>query len=320
MKKKICLLLVLLVLAVLLTGLLKQRVEITQEIKQVKLPDNLEEYLLESEAEVSNLKSKTEKKIIWANDSREKTDLAIIYLHGFSATRQETAPLADELADKLEANLFYTRLTGHGKSGSELNNAELNDWLNDTWEAFEIGKELGEEVVVIGSSTGATLATWLALEEEIDQLAALILLSPNYAVQNPLAGLASSSLFRMFEPLLANWEHDFTEVNKKHGQYWTKEYPLTATFSMFDLIELVKQANLENIDLPVQILYSPDDQVVKPEKIKEVFKLFTSQQKELLAINDVGDPSNHVLAGDILSPVNTELIKEQILQFLAEID
>jgi hypothetical protein len=33
-----------------------------------------------------------EKKIIWAGEAAQKTPLSIVYLHGFSATRQERAP------------------------------------------------------------------------------------------------------------------------------------------------------------------------------------------------------------------------------------
>ncbi|MDD4273595.1 MAG: hypothetical protein PHG14_07705 [Desulfobacter postgatei] len=38
-----------------------------------------------------------------------------VYIHGFSATRKETAPLSDLVAKTLNANLFYTRLSGHGR-------------------------------------------------------------------------------------------------------------------------------------------------------------------------------------------------------------
>lgn len=96
-----------------------------------------------------------EKTIIWANDSREKTPLSIIYLHGFSATCRETAPVFDRVAEKLGANLFYTRLTGHGRDSEAMGEVTLNAFLNDAMEAWEIGRTIGEEVIIVGTSTGA---------------------------------------------------------------------------------------------------------------------------------------------------------------------
>ncbi|HXV99346.1 MAG TPA: hypothetical protein VEC93_13065, partial [Anaerolineae bacterium] len=134
--------------------------------RPIDLPEDLDGYLAESEAQFPDLISDTGKTIIWANAAKTKTPLALIYLHGFTATRQEAAPLCDNIAARLGANLFYTRLTGHGRSGQALGAAMANDWLNDTLEALEIGKRLGDKVIVIGSSTGGTLATWHALQAD----------------------------------------------------------------------------------------------------------------------------------------------------------
>ena len=54
----------------------------------------------------------------------------------------------------------------------------VNDWLNDTWEAYQIGQQLGERVIVIGVSTGGTAATWLATQPETSSLMATVLISP----------------------------------------------------------------------------------------------------------------------------------------------
>lgn len=66
--------------------------------------------------------------------------LNLVYLHGISATRQETAALAEIVAKRLEANLFYTRLTGHGRTGEALLDGSVRAWFNDTVEAFDIGQ------------------------------------------------------------------------------------------------------------------------------------------------------------------------------------
>jgi alpha-beta hydrolase superfamily lysophospholipase len=111
-------------------------------------------------------------------------------LHGFSATRQDTAPLASKVAQGLGANLFETRFTGHGSTDPQaMLEGSVHRWLNDTAEALEIGKRLGEHVIVIGTSTGATLATVIFDQHPSrkEGVAALVFVSPNFGVPDPNA-------------------------------------------------------------------------------------------------------------------------------------
>ena len=62
-----------------------------------------------------------QKEIVWANPAtKTKTPLAIVYIHGFSASKGEVRPLPDKVASALGANLFFTRLTGHGEDGAAM--------------------------------------------------------------------------------------------------------------------------------------------------------------------------------------------------------
>jgi pimeloyl-ACP methyl ester carboxylesterase len=150
-----------LVLAViLLVFFAGPRVSLEPDLKPIALPEDLDEYLKQSEAAFSDIVPGAEKTIIWANPEKTKTTLAVIYLHGYSATRQETAPLSEHIAKKLGANLFCTRLSGHGRGGAAMAEACANDWLNDSLEALAIGKRLGEKIIIISVSTGGTLAAW----------------------------------------------------------------------------------------------------------------------------------------------------------------
>ena len=69
------------------------RVAVDTELAPISLPVDLDSYLAASEAQFSDIVPNTEKTIIWASEPGQKTDIAVVYLHGFSATRQETAPL-----------------------------------------------------------------------------------------------------------------------------------------------------------------------------------------------------------------------------------
>lgn len=52
----------------------------------------LDDWLASQEASVPGIKSGNAKGIVWAKNPGQKTPWAVVYLHGFSASRLETAP------------------------------------------------------------------------------------------------------------------------------------------------------------------------------------------------------------------------------------
>ena len=96
---------------------------IDPRVTQPALPGDLDAWLAAAERSQQDIVPGTEKSIVWAHADRRRTPLAIIYLHGYSATRKEVEPLCDRLAAQLGANLYYTRLAGHGREGRALGQA-----------------------------------------------------------------------------------------------------------------------------------------------------------------------------------------------------
>lgn len=311
--------LIVLVAVVWVLFLLGPRVEIDTAVLPPQLPDDLDVYLQAAEARFPDIVPGAEKKIFWAGKPGVKTPLSIVYLHGFSATRQETAPLAEEVAARLGANLFCTRYTGHGRTGEAMGKAAVNDWINDTWEAFEIGKRIGEKVVVIGVSTGGSAAIWLASRPDVPELAALVLISPNFG---PKDGKAEILLWPWAEKIataLMGEELNWESVNEAHGRYWTLHYPTRATLPMMGLVKLARQVRPDAISVPVLVIYSPDDDVVNPRRTEAFYNRLAVEKKALVAVPDPADPYHHVLAGDILGAKNTPFVREQVLAFLAQV-
>ena len=148
----------------------REPVDTTIRFDPATIGSDPDAYLARQEADVPNLRRNAQKEIVWAYPaSRAKTPLAIVYVHGFSAAKAEVRPLPDEVAARRSgANLFYTRLTGHGRDGAAMEQAAVNDWLNDLAEAVAIGRRIGDRVVVIGTSTGGTLATFGATRSGSD--------------------------------------------------------------------------------------------------------------------------------------------------------
>jgi hypothetical protein len=95
-------------------------------------PD-IDSYLSQSEAAHAGVKPGLAKTVIW-NDpaARHKTPLSLVYIHGFSASRKDIAPVIESMAGTLRANAFLTRLTAHGRvTPAEFATVIPQDWLND---------------------------------------------------------------------------------------------------------------------------------------------------------------------------------------------
>ncbi len=281
------------------------------------LPDDLDRFLAESEGRVVDLIPGTEKKIIRADSvSRARTPFAVVYVHGFSATRQETVPLADRVAARLGANLFYTRLTGHGSTGTALAQATLEQWQADVGEAMAIGRRLGESMILMGVSTGAALILQAVALAPSPDIHAMVLMSPNFLPRNRLARLLLWPFGWTIVRLLHGPTYKMKTINELQARYWTTKYPSIAALDLMKLVKDVRNVRYEDIVTPTLVLYSRNDRIVDPEETEKYFAKLGATHKQLIEITNAEDPKQHVLAGDILSPGATDPVCEKILAFL----
>lgn len=282
-------------------------------------PDAIEAYLQAGEGRFRDaLRRRAHKEIVWHHPDRRRTGLAIVYLHGFSASHRELAPIPERLASLQGANLFNTRLTGHGLPGLALANASLADWQADAREALEIGRHIGQKVVVMGMSTGATLGVWLAAQAPT-QIAALILMSPNFGLRSPLARLLpyrwGRLLLRPFSNRIRSWQ----PLNSDHGYYWTTRYPVRALFPVGRLMAQVRLLNPADISPPVLMIVSPRDRIINTRLAAKIFKRFVNPQNRFIYFEGSQDPEDHILGGEIVSPASTGTLIREIMVFLGKI-
>ncbi len=311
----------------ILIFLVGPRIEMDGTIHPLTLPDNpiqLDHYLQDQENQFPDLIPGTEKSIVWTAKPGQRTKYAVVYIHGFSASRQDTAPLAEIIANRLQANLHHTRLTGHGRGSEAMREGSVNAWLNDTVEAFEIGKQLGDKVILIGNSTGGTAAVWLATQTDLrtgedSALHAAILLSPNFAPADRRATMLTWPWGKQIATLLVGEERIVPIRSLAHEKYWTTTHPIEALLPMMGLVKLTISKPLEEIRTPMLAIYAPDDNLIDTQAIVEKFGRIGSQSKQLLIFSPQKSLSSHTLAGDILAPSGTEPVAEMILQFLRSI-
>lgn len=279
-------------------------------------------YLAAQEARFDDITQGTEKRIVWAGPTGVKTALSIVYLHGFSATSEEIRPVPDDVAAAMGANLFFARLAGHGRGGDAMAEPRAGDWITDTAEALAIGRRIGDRVLVISTSTGGTLAAIAAADPDLapdlmQHVAGIVFVSPNFGLNNPASAILEMPLARYWGPLVAGKERSFDVLNEAHGTYWTSRYPTVALMPMGAVIRYARGLDYADAGVPALFLLSDADQVVRADLSRGVAEDWGAGAKVVaITPGPEDDPYHHVIAGDILSPGQTENTVQEILDWL----
>ncbi len=318
MKKKIFFLIIVLA-GIFVISLHLTRYKIDEKINPSSVPASIAEldsYLNKSESKFKDIVPGAEKKIIWAAQNHEQTEYAVVYIHGFSASRQEVAPLPELVAKDLNANLYYTRLKGHAENHDAFAESSANDWLNDAVEAFEIGKKIGRKVILMGTSTGSSLIIWLVNQEQYRKdTASVVLISPNFYPANKLIKLFLYPAGVEFSKLIYGNERYWEPENASVARYWNHKYRWEAITPMILLVDNNKNIPYEKINTPALFIYTSNDKVIDTDEIVKKFALYGSKNKKLLNLIQC---KNHVMAGDIYSPESTPLLHSEIISFLKQ--
>lgn len=106
----------------------------------------LESYVRTRES-AYKVKPDNEARIVWSADSlRKPTEYALVYLHGFSASQFEGAPVHRNIAQYLGANLYLSRLAGHGLDTTDpLADLSAEAYWQSACEALAVGQRLVEK-------------------------------------------------------------------------------------------------------------------------------------------------------------------------------
>ena len=277
--------------------------------------------LARQETAVGDIVKGAEKQIFFSAESRPKrTAFCVLYIHGFSASRQEVSPVPEQIAGTLHANYYGVRLTGHGidsPGGAALGRAKANDWLFDLMEAWQVAHQLGERVIVIATSTGATLATWLAQQPAVmPHLAALVLISPNFQARHWVMPLFLWPWSEYWIFLLAGRDHGWVPTNEGGKKYWTCRYPTRTLHQLAALVKAVRQSPVDHIEVPTLFIYTDVDRVVQARYTDAVARRWGSPIKHRITPPAKANDKNHVLTGAIVRPEKTAQVSADILSFL----
>ena len=285
-------------------------------------PAALEKYIADGEA-LHKIKPDNEARIEWFNDSlKQKTEYAVVYLHGFSASQEEGDPVHYDFAQKFGCNLYLSRLDAHGIDTTEpLMSFTADGVWNSAKQAYAIGRQLGKKVILLSTSTGGTLA--LKLAAEYPDIAGIILLSPNIAINDPNAWLLNNHWGLQIAHLVKGTYNTAADTTATYAQYWNRKYRMEATVQLEELLETtMKESTFKKVTQPVLLLYyykdeEHQDPVVKVSAMKRMFKQLGTPDglKREVAIPNAGD---HVI-GCYIKSKDLSTVQNECEKFATEI-
>ncbi|MBU42848.1 MAG: hypothetical protein CMN76_06485 [Spirochaetaceae bacterium] len=254
----------------------------------------------------------------------EKTPIAFLYIHGFGASRAEGEMVMDEIAAKFQANTFYARLPGHGTNMDDHASVQMADYLDYAADTLIMMHELGERVIVVGTSMGGLVSTYLAAHHP-DKVDALILASPFYEFRDKTGnvlgfpgGLALAEMVNGGEIRDSSRDPKNPRSVDGYEEFWYGRQYMSALVPLYELKEFVaRPATFEAVQCPTLMLYyykneQEQDPTADVNAMLEGFAQFDAHPlNRSVAIED----GAHVLLSKYVR-TDKERITEEIVSFV----
>jgi pimeloyl-ACP methyl ester carboxylesterase len=171
---------------------------------------------------------------------------------------------------------------------------------------MQIGKAIGEKVILMGTSTGGTMALMLAAEYP-DDVFAMINMSPNIRINDPAAFILNNHWGLFGARMVLGGKYNVTKYeDERRYQYWNTPYRIEATTELEEILEQrMNAATFEKVKCPTLTLYYyKDDQHQDPTvKVSAILKMHEelgtpADKKVKVAIPNAG---SHVLGSPLAS-------------------
>jgi pimeloyl-ACP methyl ester carboxylesterase len=233
-------------------------------------PAALDSFISKGESQ-HKLKPDNQARIIWANDSlKQKTEYAIVYLHGYTASQGEGDPVHTDIARKFGCNLYLSRLAEHGiDSVDALISLTADKYWESAKQALAIGRQLGKKVILMGTSAGGALALKLAAAYPAD-VDALVLLSPCIALKDPSAWVLSKHWGLQIAHLILHSDYiDSKDTLPQEKQYWYTHFRIEGAVQLGEFLATsMNKKTFEQIKQPTQLLYFYKNEIEQDSTVK----------------------------------------------------
>lgn len=285
----------------------------------------VENHISKQEQAVAKLKANNEGRIVWASDTlNEPTEYCILFLHGFSASPVAGDPVALDIATSFNCNLYMPRLAGHGIDSEEsFVNLTPNSFVRSAADAIAVSNVLGRKTIVLASSTGATLAAYLAAHNP-DVVDGLLLFSPNIDLADPMSELLLYPWGMELARKLVGTHRSIPGFKGTAAEkYWTETYRTEGLVALKYLLhETMTEEVFAKITQPLMVGYYFENDTLKDETISiPALKDFYEQvstppdQKRLETFPETG---GHIMLSSIQAKTVFR-VEERITAFLTEV-
>ena len=244
----------------------------------------------------------------------------IIFLHGVTncpAQADELAPMLFELG----YNVYVPRLPGHGEADQmtyALAPLTSEDYVATTEKAIEIGRGLGEEVVVMGLSAGGALTMWSGQNRADVQhtIAMAPFLGPN--VVPAWANRAATNLLLLLPNMMLTW-NPLEPLGPSDMDYAYPRVPTRALAQFMRIGEVVAD-NARTTPPAAQglgVMVNEADYAVNNALARNIVELWRTHGRgvDLKVL-----PVSMRLLHDLIDPrqvdANTELVHKLLLEML----
>ena len=280
--------------------------------------DEIEDYVSNKENQISNIKEDNHARILW-QDSLAKTPYAIVYLHGYSASHGEGYPIIQNFSKRYNCNAYLSRLELHGLNDADAYK-ELTpyNWIESAKEAIAIGKTIGEKVIIMSTSTGSTLGTYLSAFDP--DIVGHIMMSPNFDLYDGNSHLLTKPWGKQIMRFLSDGDyHQWEDAPDGIDRYWTTKNHIQGVIALRDLLnQTMTDEVFKAIDIPVYAGYYFKDETQKDDVVStdaiESFAKSISTQEDQKTIVKFDNAIGHVIGCDCLNP-NWEDVQNSIFEF-----
>ncbi len=253
-----------------------------------------------------------------------KTNQGILYIHGFAASLKDGEYVVAKVAETFQINTYFLRLPGHGTTIEEHRIVTYKELLDESIEAFIMMEKLCEKIILIGTSMGGLIATYIAAMFP-DKCSSLILVSPFYCYAKKIPRLTYISiLFKilsLFDPLIRD-----TKDPKRlpgYSNFWYGDFYFSSLKQLTKLSQLIhNKKTLKKIEAPLLMFYyyknpKEQDNSASVSHMKNVFNLISQSKDSYSKLIQIEEGA-HVLMSEYVY-ADHEKVYGEIVNFLEQV-
>lgn len=201
--------------------------------------------------------------------------VGVLLLHGFTSSVRTV----DGIVPRLEAAKIPYRvpvLRGHGSHYTALAGVKAQDWYDDAEAALLDLKKECDRVIVVGLSMGGLVALNLGMRHP-DLIAGVVTMAAALRYQDPLAPAVP-----VISRVVKAWPmpNAFRDQSLAHT---SQNYPKMMTAAFGELLRYSRETEraLPQLTVPICVLHSKVDQVIKPVSANLIYRDVSSEHREI---------------------------------------